>query len=102
MCKFCAKRVLLNARVCVKEREHCAEFVGSKRNKFLEVLGVKLGLVLRATYGAIRCVTFVFLSVVQNGMVNRLVINNATHRRGGKEHCRYKKHDMLRNCFHSC
>ncbi len=64
------------------------------------MLGIKLGLILRATDRAIGRVAVVFVRVVQNRMVKPLVINDATHRRGGKERRHYEEKDALRNRFH--
>ena len=67
---------------------------------FLEVLGIKLGLVLRATDRTIRRVAVVFVGIVRNGMVTHLVINDTTHRRGGKERCPYEGSDALPKRLH--
>ncbi len=64
------------------------------------MLGFKLGLILRAAHGAVRRKTFVRVCVVKFGMVNPLIVQNATHRRGGKECCRQEQNDVLLKSFH--
>lgn len=64
------------------------------------MLGLELWLVLRAAHGAVRRKTFVRVDVVKFGMVNPLIVQNAAHRRGGKECCRQKQNNVLLKLFH--
>lgn len=80
--------------------EHVAYLVGDKQNAFLEMLGFKLRLILRAAHRAVCRKTFVRVRVVKFGMVNPLIVQNATHRRSGKERCRQKQNDVLLKPFH--